>query len=367
MRIAYFAPTVCIGGMDGGATHVYEVIRRLAGEHEITLVADGNVGGLDAKLVDVSSNMRFVKYVKAFMKAWHPVLKSDIVYERTDLVGVGSFLSIIFGRPLVLETNSMVLEERVRNPLIRRILGGWLKIRYRRARKIVVTLRSLVPEEFWGKVFETEWGVDVERFNPGVDGSRVRRTLGLEGKRVVLFSGASGPWHGLQDLLDVVPLVRQKNHDVEFVCIGRITDESIIKRADKTEGVRVLGPLPYAEVPSYLASADVLVAPFNDSYYPTLKKYGFYWSPLKIFEYMASGKPIVSTKPLSRIIKDGVEGILVEPGDVGGMADAIIFLLENPAKARNMGENARKKAATKYTWSKHVERLMEALKYAVAR
>ena len=82
------------------------------------------------------------------------------------------------------------------------------------------------------------------------------------------------------------------------------------------------GAVPYEQVPGLLAGATVGVAPFNTAPHPALRAAGFFWSPLKVYEYMAAGLPVVTADihPLNQVVRDGQEGALFREGDVAGLA-----------------------------------------------
>lgn len=92
-----------------------------------------------------------------------------------------------------------------------------------------------------------------------------------------------------------------------------------------------------------------------------------WFSPLKLYEYMAAGKPIVASRcgQIANVIGDGVTGMLVEPGDKITFAHAINRLLDNPAERRRLGENARRQAVAHHSWMGYVRQL-EAI-YRVSR
>jgi glycosyltransferase involved in cell wall biosynthesis len=118
------------------------------------------------------------------------------------------------------------------------------------------------------------------------------------------------------------------------------------------------GAIPHERMPVCLAAADIGVAPFDlDAHKPL--KLGFYWSPLKIFEYMATGLPVVAPAAdrIPRLVEGGVEGLLYQPASpVAGLADALERLLDPSLRAR-LGAAARQRAVRDYSWRAHCEAL----------
>jgi alpha-maltose-1-phosphate synthase len=118
------------------------------------------------------------------------------------------------------------------------------------------------------------------------------------------------------------------------------------------------------EVPASLAAADAGVAPFDVTAHPPLQ-WEFHWSPLKIFEYMASGLPVVAPRieRLTRIVRDGREGLLYDPAQPGALASAI-ERLTNPALRSELGAAARARAVDQFSWRRHCQALDRAIRTA---
>ena len=162
-----------------------------------------------------------------------------------------------------------------------------------------------------------------------------------------------------------------RRDDVYLLLVGKGPQRPAVEARcdewDQMERFRFTGSVPYGEVPLYLALAEVGVAPFQPTAHPALRTAGFYWSPLKVFEYMAMGLPVVTTDipPLNRVIRSGQEGLLVSEGEVEGLAGAIAALLDDPAAAQAMGRRARERVVAEYSWARHCERLEAVLEEAV--
>src|SRR5436309_13991683 len=116
------------------------------------------------------------------------------------------------------------------------------------------------------------------------------------------------------------------------------------------QAVTFAGALAHEDVPPYLAATDVAVAP-----YPALQD--FYFSPLKLFEYMATGRAVVASRvgQVAEVVTDGVTGLLFEPGNVADLVGCIRSLRDNPAQRRELDRNASA-ACAQHTWPRNEAR-----------
>src|SRR5204862_5993323 len=188
------------------------------------------------------------------------------------------------------------------------------------------------------------WGANVEAFSPDRRRDEVRRARGIpEGAVAVLFSGSFRPWHGVHVLEAAARALRSRD-DLFFLLVGG-------PEAGPGDGYagRRLGRVPYAEMPALVAAADVGVAPYDTARLRQLRL-GFYWSPLKIFEYMASGLPTVTVPrpPLTEIVREGQEGLHAREGDPVALADAITKIASDAALRRRLGARARVRVVERY-------------------
>src|SRR5207249_4346059 len=120
------------------------------------------------------------------------------------------------------------------------------------------------------------------------------------------------------------------------------------------EAAYLVGSVPWSEVPGMLASMDVGVAP-----YPDLSR--FYFSPLKVYEYMAAGLPVVASRigQLEKLIQDGVNGLLTAPGDAAELAMTLERLRAEPELRARLGKAARATVLREHTWDGVVERILD--------
>jgi glycosyltransferase involved in cell wall biosynthesis len=128
-------------------------------------------------------------------------------------------------------------------------------------------------------------------------------------------------------------------------------------------GVIFTGAVPHDRMPACLAAADIGVAPFDLAAHKPLAL-GFYWSPLKIFEYMAAGLPVVAPAAdrIPRLVEGGVEGLLYQPAaPITGLAGALEQLTDATLRTR-LGAAARERAVRDYSWRAHCEALDRAFR-----
>ena len=227
----------------------------------------------------------------------------------------------------------------------------------REAAALVAPILEIVPEEARRRTEVVTWGANVDAFHPARRSDETRRRLGAPGGEViVLFSGSFRPWHGIHVFEEAARLLRERS-DIFFVLVGG---------AEGGEGRgyrgRRLGVIAYERMPEIVAAADVGVAPYDTARLGQLQL-GFYWSPLKIFEYMASGLPTVTIPraPLTEIVRDGEEGFHVREGDPADLARAIERLADDGALRARMGGKARARVVERYSWARHCEQVESVL------
>jgi len=204
-------------------------------------------------------------------------------------------------------------------------------------------------------------GVDLQKFGEETDKEKAREKLGLPiDKSIVCYTGHLFPWKGVYTLADSAKLLQQ----CLFVVVGGM-DNDIRKFQDylKAEGisnVEVVGYVQPSIVPDYLFAADVLVLPNSAK----AKIASHYTSPLKLFEYMASRRPIVASNlpSLREVLRDGENAVLVEPDDPRALAEGIERTLNDAELAACIGRQAREDVV-QYTWE---ERAVNIATFAAA-
>jgi len=183
---------------------------------------------------------------------------------------------------------------------------------------------------------------DTEAWDPArYDRGAARARLDVGESKVVMFLGTPRGHKGVDDLVEAVGSL---GPDVVLALVGVDPSRSGAPRWSAPSHVRVIGEIPFDDVPRYLVAADVVAVPQRD----TTDTVG--QVPAKLFDAMALGRPIVSTS-VSMIpeILEGC-GVVVEPGDVSALAGAIKRLLDNADEAATLGRRARERCEARYSF-----------------
>lgn len=213
-------------------------------------------------------------------------------------------------------------------------------------------------------------GVDPERYGPWIDGTAVRRRLGLAGKKVIGFIGTFGRWHGAEVLADAFGLLLEQYPEhratARLLLIGDgITMPEVranLERRKASDAAMLTGLVPQEQGPAHLAACDFLVSP----HIPNPDGSEFFGSPTKLFEYMAMGRGILASRlaQINEVLAHDRTAWLVEPGDVRSLAAGMKRLLDDPALCHRLGEAARHEALAHYTWKEHTRRISVKLREA---
>lgn len=374
MRILYCAIDQEVPGTRGGSTHVAAVAGGLAAlGHEVhALVSPGGafpagpVRWVPMRPPLGRKELRFLRGPAVARLA--ASLRPDAVIERYyNFGGEGILAAAPAGAAAVLEVNAPVIDHpgSAKRLLDRALLVEPMRRRRERLCRlsdliVTPTAAILPPGTPASKVVELEWGADTDRFRPGAPGQvPFQRPAGV----VAVFAGAFRSWHGAIRLAEAIRRLHARGRrDIGAVFIGDGPELPAVRRAAAgLEGVVFTGAIPHERMAAALAACDIGTAPFDIGRHAPLSL-GFYWSPLKIFEYMASGLPVVAPAAgrLPSLVGDGQEGLLYDPADPEALAAAIERLSDAPLRLR-LGSAARERALREYSWDAHCRALVAAI------
>ena len=196
----------------------------------------------------------------------------------------------------------------------------------------------------------------MERFKEDIDCSELqtmKETLGIEGKKVVLFVGRLVSHKGLDYLIDSAKFTGK---DIAYLVVGSGDYMDNLKGRAKERDVqdRVIftGSVSFDDIPKYFAACDVFVLPSISR----LEAFG-----LVVLEAMASSKPVVvSDIPgVTELVSDGEEGLHAEPMNAEDLAQKINLLISDEALKKRLGENGRRKVERDFTRDKVVSQIEE--------
>ncbi len=217
------------------------------------------------------------------------------------------------------------------------------------------------------ELLQTEWrkksyllypGVDLKRFNPEVDASDLRRRLGLEGKRVILYSGSVARFHDFDILLEAFALMADDHPHSILVHLGRIQVQervdSMIQELGIGDRTLLLGPIEHREIHRYLALGDFLVQSGGTTSFNEFRL------PAKIPEYLAMGKPVITfTAGIGKDLEQMKDVVKTHTADPRELAEQIQMVICDEELQRTLSTNARKRAEELFDWQVNTQRLVD--------
>ncbi len=289
--------------------------------------------------------------------------KVDFIYERSAFfLMAGARLAEKRKIPFLVEVNEVAGEKRVRRQCFVKLAQGIEKYVFDQADGIIVVSDFLkekikqlgVPED---KIQVFPNAADENIFNPSLYNGSLRQSLHLSQKTTVIgFIGWFVGWHQVELLLQAfASLASKKNLSLLLIGEGPLKErfQSNARELGVEGKVLFPGAVPYREIPRYIGVMDICVIPGSNEYR----------SPVKLFEYMAMGKPVVAPRlrPIESVIQHGIDGWLFEKDQPRSLRESLSVLIEDRHKREFLGQNARRKILEKHTWLKNAGRVVEML------
>jgi glycosyltransferase involved in cell wall biosynthesis len=294
----------------------------------------------------------------------------DVVYTRHSSLDFISMLFLkIFGIKYVSEINGLDSEQK-------RLYGvaswkvqvsEWLNgICYALANSLIavtVEIQDFIRRRYPGvssKVHVVSNGANTEISRP-MSKDYSCGQLGLNRENTYLiFVGSLMKWHGLENATEALGMLKGRFEGLKLIIVGEGPEkphiQDIAERKGLEKDIIFAGKVRYDEVPLYVGASSVCLAPFNRERNDVTGL-----SPLKIFEYMACGKPVVTTRVggLDRLIEKHDCGVAVRAEDIEALVKAISELLLDPSLAEYYGKNGREAVVKYYSWGRISERILE--------
>ena len=398
MNIIFLALSINIKARTGDAVHVRELVANLASlGHRVSLVAGSNQEQSDElQSLEKHPNIQ-ISYNKNIFKIPFPRSRDisgiitclkiargnppDVIYERSFSPKIGVVLSKILRKPFVVEINGIVEEEA-------KLLGNYINHKFTKgirqkfrqhffnsANKIVAVTQGIkedlknrynIPPD---KIVVIPNGANTELFRP-MDQATVKKERGLsQNNKYVCFVGNLAPWQGVEYLIKAAPMVLEKVPEAKFLIVGdgmmREKLEKMVNKIGSDNKFIFTGVIPYEEVPEFINISDICVCPSPvDSYFQTSGG-----SSLKIFEYLACGKPVVTgdIRGDRDLVVDSNSGFAVKSEDYEELSKAILKLLEDEELRQQMGRNGREAVVKNYSWKRTAEKVAEVCEEIIQR
>jgi glycosyltransferase involved in cell wall biosynthesis len=369
MKILVVAPNVDMGELRGDSIHLRNVVSHWSKDHEVQVISATDESdcpeGVDVAANATPSSRFLPDHAERLLRALFATLDArrtsdyDLVYERHHLFGSGLVGASFADCPKVLEVNgSPVREHELREnvaPATRCLLKAAEHVVFRLADGIVSVSPKVADDVRSSGVAESKLavvanGCDPDAFSPVDD---AKRRLGWdEDATHVGFVGGLNEWHGVGRIVEALPRVLEERPTTRFVVVGdgpsrtdleeRVTEQGVESQVD------FLGQVPHEDVPLYMSAFDVGTI---------LKHPEIPGSPLKLYEYLACGTPVVATDDADFDLLDGTTaGEKARYHDTEDVARAIVSLLDaegDPAaEARSL--------ALDHSWETVAERVLDA-------
>lgn len=367
MKIAY-CPDVTIPTRSAESIYVVKMCEALAKNgHTVTLLVpdipdrEPDVSNIyDYYAVDEVFDYEYIRWLpfpgRRFLSGLFAAkrvlsLKSDFIYARSLYAAV---MGILLGKKCLFETHTPVRDAGVLGDMLFRFL-----ISSKKLFKIVVITEALKEH------YSSEYGILPDRIFVAPDAaddndSTESVSLGVSDLHVG-YVGHLYPGRGI----DLIIEMGRQCPWAQFHCIGGTEADIAYWRThkDTPPNVRFYGYVPYSETHKYRASCDVLIAPYQRTvsiHQGKGQDTSKWMSPLKVFEYMAAGKAIITSDHavLKEVLIDEETALVCDPDAIASWVKALERLRKDVPLRERLGRNAYCEFKAKYSWEKRTENIV---------
>jgi len=302
----------------------------------------------------------------------------DVVFERNSLYNSGVAMACKrLNLPYVMFFDADQIAEldfmgKPLTGLLRWRAQNLLRYNLNTARRIICVSEPAKKHlmENWNvpsdKIVVLSNAVDVRRFKPNPSlRAETRASLQLTTNPLVVFVGSFYQWHDVTTLLKAFSTVLKKHTDAKVILVGDGTERermmSLSKDLGIEQAVTFTGFVGHADVSRYVNASDIAVVPV-----PKMQV-NMWLSPMKLFEYMASGKAVIASAmgQIKEVVRDGENGLLIPAGDETALVDALTRLIEDETLRMNLGNQAREDAVNNHSWLQYLNRLESVFNEAI--
>lgn len=287
----------------------------------------------------------------------------DILYVSKPLIssfGIGIIVKYLYKIPLILdiddwEISPFLIQDKIHRFIsairtINRPISFMPGLLFDKLTKVadLITVSSKTLKEMYGGTIIPHVRKTV-RIN--------QKTKRPNNKKTIMFLGTPRPHKGVDDLIAAFKSIRIRNTVLKIIGIDYKDKESkkIILAAQSDNRIQLHGMIPFEDLKSYIATADIIVIPQRDIIVAKTQV------PAKLFDAMVQGKAIISTRisDIPDILGD--TGIIVEPGDIHGIKNALEYLLKHPEKIKELGAKVRKRNEMYYSFDATSKKLNDLI------
>ncbi len=376
MKILFLALDINLGINRGDCIHAENLAASLirAGNGVrmvVGMISDGfQLPGVDLSVRPEGGDLAVLSHVRKIARSFRP----DVIYERRFSPKISASVAFLRRVPFVIEYNGIVEEEAAMQgrPMERSLRSrGKARMRaglLRRASAIVTVtsgLQEFVVQEYRiprTRVFVVENGVDPVLFQPAGQ-AESRAALGLPSRPLACYVGNLVRWQGLDGLLQSLHSVRAP---LDLVLVGDGPDRPYLLQQAGELGIlqrlHFAGEVRHGEVPRYISASDVCVAPFSSE-----RNMRSGVSALKLYEYLACGRPVVVTAVpgATELVEAHGCGLVVPTGDPQSLAAAIDQVVADPRYGR-AALRASEIVRSQHSWDRTARNVLGVLGGVVA-
>ena len=331
---------------------------------------------LDRYLHEPNQILKNLKYIVKEMAILRQE-KPDLVISRLDVYLFSTwFVTRFFHVPWMIEADSPeVYEYRKfythykKLPMVDSLIE---RFNVRTARKVFV-VSNLIKKYYVvqggdpGKIVVIPNGADEEKIIPFQKNEEILKKYRISNEVVIGFIGSFHYWHGIDNLMAIMKGILQTEKSVKFLLVGSGgVRENDLRAFVENNGFRnhviFTGLVPHDKMGDYVSVMDIVLAP-----YPYLDF--FYFSPMKLYEYMAARKAVVASNigQIAEVVETGVNGLLYKPDQIEDMISGIRKLIHDENFRITLGRNAREAIETKHSWNMRGKALSKLCEEVVQR
>ncbi len=307
------------------------------------------------------------KFIKAFSillsfsYAWRPIKKCDIIFAHLSITSAvpSVILGRVFGKPVIfhyIDIESLAIPNVVYKHIVRKanVIFAISPYLIDKAKtygcKNIAYLPAFVDTNF----FKLDMNARKEK----------RADLRIGDRDIVIgYTGSFSYTEGIPNLLQAFKNLTKKHSTIKLIIVGGVRTKAdddipqLIEKLNLEDKVKIVPPQPHEEIPRFLSACDITCCPKIDCEENRAAH------PIKVVEYLSMGLPTVCSTVggISYTIEDGVDGFLVEPGNVKDLQEKLEWSILNPEPSKKVGKNGRRKAIKEYSFNAVESKVRESL------